>query len=357
MNQRIRFSKTILITVVFGLFVIFQNFPSQTQAILSTTCTEPIIIDHTCLNISEIPDYWINESIKNIKLHYAHTSHGGQLIAGLNLLELSNSNYSYNQGSMSLPDDNTSLCIFDGQESDNYITPDEYWYGEEARNLTSDVLTNNPSIKYCMWSWCTQMDGNNAGYVQDYLDSMAILEAAHPDVTFIYMTGNAQAGGPYSPGSVAGGYQRYLNNEIIRQHCRDNNKVLFDFGDIDAWCNGTSNSFQYDHDNNAATPDVTVPCEHQYYNSSVSGQDGHTTNDNCRNKGRAVWWMLARLSGWQGTETVPGPSDPDDSSSSTSTSEESGTSSSITGLNSTNFPAIWLSLVGLSIIIYKRRRI
>jgi hypothetical protein len=41
----------------------------------------PIIIDHTCTDLSQIPDVWL-EKAKNLTLHYAHTSHGSQVTTG-----------------------------------------------------------------------------------------------------------------------------------------------------------------------------------------------------------------------------------------------------------------------------------
>jgi len=43
---------------------------------------QAIIIDHTTTDISKIPDYWI-EQAKKVAVHYAHTSHGSQVLSGL----------------------------------------------------------------------------------------------------------------------------------------------------------------------------------------------------------------------------------------------------------------------------------
>ena len=75
---------------------------------------------------------------------------------------------------------------------------------------------------------------------------MGSLEAAYPNVTFVYFTGNAQSGIE----------NRYLRNEQIRQNCRENNKWLFDFADIDCWYNGEQ------HTENG------IPIEHPHYSNS-----------------------------------------------------------------------------------------
>ena len=45
-----------------------------------------IIIDHRCTDISQIPEYWLKQAQK-LTVHYAHTSHGAQIVSGLLNLE------------------------------------------------------------------------------------------------------------------------------------------------------------------------------------------------------------------------------------------------------------------------------
>jgi hypothetical protein len=152
-------------------------------------------------------------------------------------------------------------------------------------NMTRAVLDNNPSINVSMWSWCTQLNSYSADQVQAYLDSVAVLEAEYPGVTFVRMTCTAQY-------ADAQGYNRYLRNEQIRQYCEDNEKVLFDFADMDAWWyNGSSWEYAtYDYESQQ------IPIEHSQFNGDEAG---HTTYESCEQKGRAVWWMMARLAGWE----------------------------------------------------------
>jgi hypothetical protein len=254
--------------------------------------TEPLIINYTCTNLSEIPAEWL-EKAKDLKWHYAHTSHGSQLTTGLTRLEAMNDTYSV-AIAHSLPDENNTLDILDGQpgyegySTETYITPDLYWESEEGINRTKLVLTYN-DVNASAWSWCTQLTYYSEVQVQDYLDTMTQLEIEFPDVTFIYMTCNAQASG-------SSGYNRYQRNEQIRNYCIANNKVLFDFADLDSWYNGEQNTYSY---NNA-----TVPLEHPHFNGNEAG---HTTYESCEQKGRAVWWLMGCLAGWnapQGNITI-----------------------------------------------------
>ena len=166
-------------------------------------------------------------------------------------------------------------------------------------NKTRDVLNHNPTINVSQWCWCCQLNSYSQDDTQDYLDSISVLEAEFPDVTFVYMTGNAQTGpGNHYNQSLTQGYNRYLRNEQIRNYCIANNKVLFDFADIDCWWyNPISEEWElstYEYWNGNDT--ITVPYEHPQYNLN---QAGHTSYENCENKGKAVWWMMAKLAGWE----------------------------------------------------------
>ena len=272
-----------------ALLAAFSGAPAPAQA-------ESIIITHACTDTSAIPAVYIDAAQAGIKMHYAHTSHGGQLTTGLSRIETGDTLYSVAIGYSSLPAEAGALCIFDGQEHATYITPDLYWETEAGLNYTRSVLDNNPSINVSMWSWCTQLTYYSQAQCQAYLDAISLLEAEYPAVRFIYMTCNAQATG-------SSGYNRYLNNQMIRMHCAGSDRILFDFADLDAWWYNPSGGWEFSSYEYSGSD---VPLEHPQFNGD---QAGHTTYESCEQKGKAVWHMVARLAGWPGTSSgVDGPS-------------------------------------------------
>lgn len=244
-------------------------------------------IDHACTDLAQIPTQWL-DSVKTMKVHYAHTSHGSQINTGLERIESADAAYSVAVTEMALPSETGALCVFDGQESESYVTPDLYWQTAEGMNYTRAVLNHNPSIRVSLWAWCTQLDGYTREDVQAYLDSIAVLEAEFPNITFVYMTGNAQATGD-------DGFNRHQRNEQIRQYCEDHGKILFDFADLDCWWFNTgTNQWEYsNYDNNG----TSVPVEHPRFRGD---ETGHTTYESCEQKGKAFWWLMAKIAGWSG---------------------------------------------------------
>jgi len=96
-----------------------------------TLSAGPIIIDHTCTDLSQIPDYLL-EQAKNLKLHYAHAFHDSQITSGISNLESLYSKYSVAiraSSSVGLPpvENPPELRINDGNPPETSITPNDYW--------------------------------------------------------------------------------------------------------------------------------------------------------------------------------------------------------------------------------------
>jgi uncharacterized repeat protein (TIGR01451 family) len=261
----------------------------------------PVIADHnnaTLQRLAVVPESAIEQASSTLHIAYGHTSHGSQITDGMTGLTTfasaqgGGSLYRWNNGGSG-----GALDLRDTpfQGAGDLGNPDYTAWATATRNY----LNSHHEINTVMWSWCGEAD-TSAENINTYLTLMNQLEQDYPDVTFVYMTGHL----------VGTGVNGNLNqrNEQIRAYCRTNNKVLFDFADIES----------YDPDGlvNYMALNADDGCNYNggnwataWQNSHTEGVDwyqcgaAHTQPLNANMKAYAAWWMWARLGGWDGTTT------------------------------------------------------
>jgi len=171
------------------------------------------------------------------------------------------------------------------------------WVNETKAYLDDPAHSD---VNVIIWSWCGQVGDKYAAGTLDseYLTPMSQLEADYPGVTFVYMTGHVDHWDDADNKAA---------NQMIRDYCANNNKVLYDFADIESY-DPDGTYYQFPHDN----------CD--YYESAggaksgnwaIEWQDSHTEGVdwysctsahsqplNANRKAYAAWWLWARLAGW-----------------------------------------------------------
>ena len=272
----------------------------------------PLIIDHHHADITAIPQQWIEAAKNDLHIAYGHTSHGSQLTTGMNgLVDFANGNGL----GLALPDDifawnhggaGGALDLHD------YAMGGDVGYYPQWENNTRAYLgdpnpatgrgTTHPDTNVVIWSWCGQAnDRTEQEIIDTYLEPMSQLELDYPGIVFVYMTGHAEGTG--EEGNL------HLRNQQIREYAIANNKVLYDFYDIEMYDpdgnyygdKRANDNCDYDSDGNGSHDK----------NWALDWQTSHTENTdwydcdcahsqalNCNQKAYSVWALWAGLAGW-----------------------------------------------------------
>lgn len=290
-----------------GSIIIKKSFCFLLAAVaMSTGCTKSgnsgqgslqgdVIIDHDNTRINSIPEEWISKAKQNLHIAYSHTSHGSQLTDGMTgLVSFMGSLYNWNNGGT-----NNALDLHDYAMPGDLGNPDRTTWASETR----DYLTSHTDVNVVIWSWCGQVSVSSEEDINTYLDLMSSLENDFRNVKFVYMTGHLDGTG--LTGTL------HIRNEQIRNYCKNNNKILFDFADIESYNpdniyfgdKNPDDGCYYDSDNDGAA-DGNWALEWQ--DSHIEGTDwyncpsAHSQPLNANQKAYAAWWLWARIAGWDG---------------------------------------------------------
>lgn len=242
-----------------------------------------IVVDHNCTDISRIPDAWIETVKTRIKIYFGHTSHGQQLVSGMAMLKTQfGRKYDVFVYENSVPNVGGALSV---RNNANTYNPEDFF------ETVDSAIARDPNINVVMFGWCSQPNnGNWESTLKKYIAGMNAFERKYPRITFVYMTAHSQR-------RDCEGCNRHRFNEALRDYCEKFGKVLYDFGDIDAWYGGAMNS--YVAPSWCECAGKSIPLEHAKFGGGRGeGICAHTNGESCLTKGKAAWWLFARIAGW-----------------------------------------------------------
>jgi hypothetical protein len=269
------------------------------SASLAISTTAAIIIDHSCTDITQLSQMEIEQSKLTLHIAYGHTSHGSQLTTGMNGLvafandgglglDLPTDIFKWNNGGIE-----GALDLHD------YAMGGDCGYHPQWVNNTLSYLQDpaNSDVNVIIWSWCGQVDNKYASgtLVSEYLEPMNQLEQDYSGITFVYMTGHVD---------IWDDANNKAANQVVRDYCIDNDKILFDFADIECY-NPENAFFEFVHDNCNYYSDVGGTLlgnwATEWQNSHVENEDwyscssAHSQPLNANRKAYAAWHLWSRI--------------------------------------------------------------
>jgi len=238
-----------------------------------TVAQTAIIANHNSAKLSITPFNWIDSAKVKLHIAYGHTSHGSQLIIDID-------DYAFSGAS-------------------DLGSPDFVAWESATRSYLNN--SSNSDVNVVIWSWCGQVSWASEENINTYLSLMTGLENDYPNVKFVYMTGHLDGTG------LSGNLN--LRNVQIRNYCLTNEKILFDFNDIESYDpdgnyyldKDANDNCDYDSDGNGSLDK----------NWAIDWQNSHTINVdwydcspahsqalNGNLKAYTAWWLWAKLAGW-----------------------------------------------------------
>ena len=280
----------------------FLLFVTIVVLFLSCSINKPIVtgetgitIDHNYTRIDAIPMSWIRKAKSDLIIAYGHTSHGSQLVTGMQgLVDFKGTLYSFNETG-----EDSALQLRDTPFDGAYDlgNPDFTAWATATRQY----LDAHTEVNVVIWSWCGEVSNADSTDIITYLNLMNGLEYDYPSVKFVYMTGHLDGTG------LSGNL--HLRNNQIRIFCSVNKKILYDFEDIESYdpdgnyfgdkladdgCNYDSDGDGIQDANWAREWENAHPGE--WYDCAAA----HTEPLNANQKAYAAWSLWARLAGWEG---------------------------------------------------------
>jgi hypothetical protein len=271
--------------------------------VFAASLSGQIVANHTIVDrYDDIPQQYI-DSVKKMLLVVPGESHSAAYRDGLSILDGVNPIYAVDvRGSEPpMPYTDINLRVSRATWGDfSHETGWQYSYGEEDW-FTSETAINRTKagISYCNtqnltigamgFGWCwdpavaifTDYINATRSYIDYCADSI--------DTKVFFTTGTVDS---YTGET---GYNKHLGYESMRDSVNDHPTwILFDYADILCW----------DDDGN----DSTTTWDGHIYpviatNNLQGGGTGHIGMNGALRLAKAMWWMLARIKGWDGVTT------------------------------------------------------
>lgn len=229
-----------------------------------------IVIDHNAVDADAIPQAWLDAARHQV-VFFNHRSIGNNILDGVADLALQNPT-------------RYGISVVYGHGTGEGIN--HYMAGSNGDPLSkisgfSGLVKDGHDVafmKFCVGDFPPWTSVSPTDIWSAYRDAMENVQAQHPNTVIVWLTS------PLTTPADGRGLEHFATfNAMVRQYVAENGGVLFDIADIES------------HDPGGA-PITSGGYEAMYNDYS---DDGAHLNETGRQRvARAMWWLLARLAGW-----------------------------------------------------------
>ncbi len=262
--------------------------------------------------LRSIPEEYINAARNTLHIAYQHTSHGTHVSYGMfglpgfkagdeGLFAITNNNPQPDKLDFR---DNAMASYAEPGEDASDLSRNETAFIQATSNYLDDP--DNSEINVVMWSWC-DIAGHDVE--TNYIPGMQTLINEYGNsVTFVFMTGHANKDNNVGKGKPKN------QAELIINYCRENKFHCLDYYGIDThdmegnyWedagddgNSSTGGNFYADWQNSHSLGTGYFENRSSPGGSVAYGQH-NTQHITANRKAYAMWYILARIAGWDGT--------------------------------------------------------
>ncbi len=299
-----------------------------------------IIADHTAVDrYDDIPAEYM-AAVKQMLVDIAGESHSEAYRTGMDLLEAQDANYAVQTFDGSIPAVSDSYVRLGRHGS---VGEEDFYTNEAAKTTIKTLITtqaeDSNSIHVIGFGWCWDMTSDNFTNTDGTNERDPVYNvhwygrsADGPEGNYIWgldsadtaITGNSVCMETYlnavdeynrysrqngyltkaifTTGPVDGnnggteiGFQREVKHDYIRAYVAANqSRVLFDYADILCY-NDAGEVAEYTWDDSG-----TERVYRGIHSDNAGSDTGHIGNAGALRLAKAMWWMLARIAGWDG---------------------------------------------------------